>query len=182
MIFKTKNIIYYLINLKEKISKLKEQNSELQNQTKITSSPIRNTNNVSIFAQENEELKVQVNSLNKAVQSWKDAVKEAHDENALLQQKIEKMKDESSKFKLIKDSFLRNNNETDSNKDDNYVAKKVIEMQNNESKLQEILHTDDIISTVQNVLRENEKLKRELKEARENEEKQKQIILELKKS
>lgn len=43
---------------------------------------------------ENEELKVQVNSLNKAVQSWKDAVKEAHDENALLQQKIEKMKED----------------------------------------------------------------------------------------
>ena len=32
------------------------------------------------------------------------------------------------------------------------------------------------------LIAENEKLKRELKEARENEEKQKQIILELKKS
>ncbi|OHT00279.1 hypothetical protein TRFO_33064 [Tritrichomonas foetus] len=47
---------------------------------------------------ENDELKAQVQSLNKTIQSWQDQYKEMHNENESLQQKLENQRNEYEEF------------------------------------------------------------------------------------
>lgn len=67
--------------------------------------------------------------------------------------KIERMKDESANFQMIKKSLSKGDVANDD------ITRKVIEMGENERKLQEILHSDDVISSVQSIQKENEKYK-----------------------
>ena len=78
---------------------------------------------------------------------------------------IEKMKVESSNFQKIMNSLYKDNDqdETSTNKDSNFVTQKVLEMQDNEAELKEILHSNDIVSSVRNIMKENEKLKNDEK-------------------
>lgn len=76
----------------QKIAIIEDDDSYIQNNIKDDN--LKEVVSNSKIGFENEELKIQVNSLNKSVQTWKEAAKEAHDENALLQQKIEKLQED----------------------------------------------------------------------------------------
>ena len=64
---------------------------------------------------ENEELRSQITSLNKTIQSWQDAAKEGQDENLALQQKLDKQKQDYEK--IIKDLNKKNEAQNAQNKE-----------------------------------------------------------------